>query len=92
MNSFGRWIFLVAFVLITILLVNKGIELWSIGTNVDGAGIGINFLGIEINDRVSEENIPSYACGFFITSAFTLLASIIALKVKRNRAAGSTRR
>lgn len=92
MNSFGRWIFSVAFVLITILLVNKGIELWSLGTNVDGAGIGINFLGVEINERVSEENIPSYAFGFFLTSVFTLLASIIALKVKRNRAAGSIRR
>lgn len=92
LNSFGRWIFSVAFFLITILLVSKGIELWSIGTNIDGAGIGINFLGIEINDRVSEEKIPSYAFGFFITSVFTLLASIIALKGKRNRAAGSIRR
>lgn len=87
MNGFGRWILSIAFVLITVLLINKGIELWSMGTNVDGAGIGIHFLGVEINDRVLEENIPSYAFGFFITSFITLVASIITLKVKSSRAA-----
>lgn len=86
MTSFNHWILSTAFALITVLLVNKGIELWSMGTNVDGAGIGIHFLGIEINDRVPEDNIPSYAFGFFITSFITLLASSVTLKVKRNRA------
>lgn len=52
---------------------NKGLELWSLGTNIDGEGVGIHFLGLEINDSAPEENIPTYAVGFFVTSFITLL-------------------
>ncbi|NBI29084.1 hypothetical protein [Chengkuizengella marina] len=79
MNYITRWIFLMILILFTVLLAYKGITLWSIGTDVDGAGIGIYFLGLEINDKVLEERIPPYAYGFLITSLITLLISIILL-------------
>lgn len=87
MNSFGRWIFIIAFFTITVLLVNKGIELWSIRTAIDGDGIGINLLGLEISDRVPKKDIASYSFGFFITGVITLSASIFTLKVKSKTAA-----
>lgn len=76
MNARNRWIVLFFLGLITVLLVNKGFDLWSLRTNVDGDGIGVHFLGIEINDRVPETNIPTYAIGFFVTSLITLLIAI----------------
>ncbi|WP_404448036.1 hypothetical protein LG307_03220 [Sutcliffiella horikoshii] len=48
----------------------------SLGTNVDGGGIGVHFLGLEINDRVPEANIPTYAIGFFVASVITLLIAV----------------
>jgi len=51
-------------------------DLRSLGTNVDGDGIGVHFLFFEINDRVLEKSIPSYANGFFIASIVTALAAI----------------
>lgn len=76
MNARNRWIVLFFLGLISVLLVNKGFDLWSLGTNVDGDGIGVHFLGIEINDRVPEGNIPTYAIGFFVASIITLLIAI----------------
>ncbi|MDR0140212.1 hypothetical protein RFW18_20845 [Metabacillus idriensis] len=73
MNAINRWIVCTFLTLITVLMVNKGIDLWSLGTNVDGDGIGVHFLGLEINDRVPEANIPTYAIGFFVSSFITLL-------------------
>jgi hypothetical protein len=69
-------------------MVYKGLELWSLGTNVDGDGIGIHFLGLEINDRVSEASIPTYAVCFFVVSFITLLIAFYSYrknfyKVKR---------
>ncbi|MDP5276283.1 hypothetical protein [Chengkuizengella axinellae] len=80
-----QWIMPIIFVLFTGLLLNKGIALRSIGMHVDGAGIGIYFLGIEINDRVRTEQIPSYANGFFITGIITLLVSIVLFVKNLNR-------
>ncbi|MEM5015347.1 hypothetical protein WKH31_03555 [Metabacillus indicus] len=73
MNAINRWIVFTFLAFITVLMVNKGIDLWSLGTNVDGDGIGVHFLGLEINDRVPEANIPTYAMGFFVASFITLL-------------------
>ncbi|MFC4323176.1 hypothetical protein [Litchfieldia salsa] len=89
MNAIYRWIVFIFLALITVLMVNKGIDLWSLGTNVDGDGIGVHFLGLEINDRVPEANIPSYAIGFFVASFITLLIALTLvgktfLKVKGN--------
>ncbi|MCM3666197.1 hypothetical protein M3204_17395 [Mesobacillus subterraneus] len=75
MNSI-KGIVSILLILLTALLAKEGVELWSLGTNVDGDGIGVHFLGFEINDRVPEASIPSYAIGFFVTSAITLLMTI----------------
>jgi hypothetical protein len=76
MNSIKGWIISILLISLTALLVKEGAELWSLGTNVDGNGIGVHFLGLEINDRVPEASIPSYAIGFFVTSVITLLLTI----------------
>ncbi|RDU38644.1 hypothetical protein DRW41_03525 [Neobacillus piezotolerans] len=81
MNAIFRWIVFIFLAFITVLMVNKGLDLWSLGTNVDGDGIGVYFLGLEINDRVPEANIPSYAIGFFVASFINLLIAL-ALVVK----------
>ncbi|MEK3808996.1 hypothetical protein MHB63_20905 [Bacillus sp. FSL H8-0547] len=73
MNAINRWIVFTFLAFITVLMVNKGIDLWSLGTNVDGDGIGVHFLGLEINEQVPEANIPKYAIGFFVASVITLL-------------------
>jgi hypothetical protein len=76
MKAINSWIVFIFLAFISVLMVNKGLDLWSLGTNVDGDGIGIHFLGLEINDRVPEAKIPSYAIGFFVTSLITLLIAI----------------
>jgi heme/copper-type cytochrome/quinol oxidase subunit 4 len=92
MNAINHWIVFIFLAFITVLMVNKGLDLWSLGTNVDGDGIGIRFLGLEISDRVQEGNIPTYAIGFFVASFITLLFafSLVGktfLKLKRNNTA-----
>jgi hypothetical protein len=76
MRSINRWIVIIFLAFITILMVNKGLDLWSLGTNVDGEGIGVYFLGLEINDTVPEAKIPTYAIGFFVASLITLLIAL----------------
>lgn len=63
--------------LLTVLMINKGITLWNMGSNVDGEGIGVYFLFFEINDRVPEQIIPNYAIGFFGASVITALVPIV---------------
>lgn len=63
--------------LLTATLAFKGVDLWSLGTNVDGDGIGIHFIGFEINDRVPKASIPVYAIGFLASSLVTLLIGIV---------------
>lgn len=77
MKSINHWIALILLTFITALMVNKGLELWSLGTNVDGDGIGVYFLGFEINERVPEASIPAYAIGFFVASFITLLIALV---------------
>ena len=76
MNPKIRWLVSLSLVILTILLLLKGLQLWTYGSDVDGNGIGVYFLGLEINDRVSEANISTYAVGFFIAGLCTLLMSI----------------
>ncbi len=82
MKSIKDWVLPVLFVGLSILTVLKGLELRLYGTDVDGQGIGVYFLFFEINDRVPENDIPSYAYGFFISS---LLALFIAVGLVFNR-------
>jgi hypothetical protein len=76
MKGFIGWIVLSFLTLITVLLIRQGLGLWSLGTDVAGDGIGVHFLGLEINDRVSEKNIPSYSIGFFICGIIAFLLTI----------------
>jgi len=50
------------------LAYEKGLELKAIGTNADGDGIGVSFLGLPVAERVPESNIPHYANGFVVFS------------------------
>ncbi|MFC6040744.1 hypothetical protein ACFPYN_15055 [Paenisporosarcina macmurdoensis] len=77
MKVYYRWGVFVLLIALTVLLINKGMDLRSLGTNVDGTGIGVHFLFLEINDRVPENSIPSYANGFFIVSLMTALAALV---------------
>ena len=77
MKIYYRWGVFVFFIGVTVLLINKGMDLRSLGTNVDGTGIGVYFLFLEINDRVPEKSIPSYANGFFIVSLITAIAALV---------------
>lgn len=77
MNNPIRLLSLFVFVMLTITLFLKGLELWSLGTNVDGSGIGVYFLGLEIADHVAERIIPVYSIGFFIASLIALLITFV---------------
>ncbi|THE09132.1 hypothetical protein E1I69_23590 [Bacillus timonensis] len=77
MTKLIRMFTLIVFVTLTISLFLKGLELWALGTDVDGNGIGVDFLGLEIIDRVPERIIPIYSIGFFIASFLTLLITFI---------------
>lgn len=85
MTSIIRSIIAVVLILFAVLLFNRGLELSSLGTDVDGAGIGVYFFAMEINDRVPEESIPSYAIGFFISSfiAFIISMFFIGMNLKK---------
>ncbi|WP_077618481.1 hypothetical protein [Bacillus sinesaloumensis] len=76
MNKPTQLLVSVVLVFLTVTLFVKGLELWSIGSNVDGDGIGIYFLGMEINDRVPVKSIPGYTTGFFILSFAAFLITI----------------
>lgn len=75
-----RWIGLIFLILIAILMFNRGLNLWSLGTNVDGDGIGVYFLGLEMNDSVQETSIPKYAIGFFISGLITASLSLVLIR------------
>lgn len=90
MNTSSRWIIAVILLSFAILLFNKGLELRSLGTNVDGDGIGVYFYAFEINDRVPEERIQSYASGFFTSCFVVFIISILFVRMNlkiRNKTA-----
>lgn len=76
-----KWLGATIFGILSVLMINKGISLWTID-NVDGAGIGVHFLIFEINDKVPEQSIPSYAIGFFVASVLTACLPIAFLGKK----------
>ncbi len=71
-----RWSGFVFLLVVAGLLLSKGMDLRSIGTVVDGSGIGVNFLFFEINDRVPAHRIPVYAYGFLIAGLMTAAAAL----------------
>lgn len=76
-----RWLFVILLSVIGLLFLLKGIELWSVIGKVDGEGIGISFLGMNISDKVLNESISGYALGFTVSSIIPILVAInIAMK------------
>ncbi|MFD1040158.1 permease prefix domain 1-containing protein [Virgibacillus byunsanensis] len=77
-----KWIGTSLSLLLALFLLSEGITLWNIGSTVDGAGIGIHFLGFEINDHVLVQRIPSYAAGFMVASLLTALVPLVLFRKK----------
>jgi hypothetical protein len=82
MKFIKRWIGVGILILFTVVLFSKGLNLWFLGTNVDGDGVGINFLVFEINDSVSADSLPTYTFGFFVLSLIFLIISIMVIRTK----------
>ncbi|MBT2680108.1 hypothetical protein J7E38_13925 [Bacillus sp. ISL-35] len=84
------WLASIVLIVISVLFLQQGMDLWKLGTDVDGDGIGIHFLGFEINDSVQEANIPSYATGFFIAAglSFVLMLVVVSRKIFKMSRAG----
>ena len=54
------------------------------GTNRDGDGIGLYFLGLEINDRVPYGQIPLYLAAFLVMGLLLIaLSTLIYSKSKK---------
>lgn len=80
-----RWLMVILLSIISILFLEKGIELWSSIDKVDGDGIGISFVGLSVSERVLNESIPGYALGFTISALIPILVAInIAIKSKKS--------
>jgi hypothetical protein len=78
-----KWLLVLLLTTISVLFLFKGLELWSVINHVDGNGIRVSFLGLDINDHVLNESISGYALGFTIASLIPfLVAANIALKAK----------
>ncbi|WP_176167316.1 hypothetical protein [Mesobacillus jeotgali] len=77
-----KWLVSIFLIVISGLLLKQGMDLLALGTDVDGEGIGIHFLGFEINDRVPEASIPSYARGFFIAAGISFVLMVVLFERK----------
>jgi hypothetical protein len=72
-----RWVIGIVFSSLGVLLLTQGMNLRTIGEEaVDGDGIGVYFLGMEINEKVPTADIPSYANGFLGTGTILLLLAV----------------
>jgi hypothetical protein len=72
-----RWVIGIVFSSLGVLLLTQGMNLRSIGKEaVDGEGIGVYFLGMEINENVPTADISSYANGFLGTGTILLLLAV----------------
>lgn len=80
MNFIRRWIVVGILIVFAVLSFSKGLNLWSLRSNVDGNGIGIHFLVFEISDSVSSESILNYSIGFFTLSSIALIISIVFIR------------
>jgi hypothetical protein len=59
-------VLLIFLTILGIEMFYKGIELLHLGTDVDGDGIGIHYLGIEMAESLNEQNIPKAATAFLV--------------------------
>jgi hypothetical protein len=67
-----KWIVSIFLLSFSLLLLLKGINLWTALGHADGSGIAISFIGIEISGRAGKEAIPGYALGFTIAGLIPL--------------------
>jgi hypothetical protein len=70
-----KWIIGVVFSLLGVALLITGINVRSI-TTIDGDGVSISFLGMQINERVAMSDLPSYANGFLGTGTIFLILAV----------------
>lgn len=63
--------------LLSVLLLEKGLDLSQLAHKVDGSGIGVSFLGMEIDDRVARSEIHEYAAGFMLAGLALLGATLV---------------
>ncbi|MDM5317057.1 hypothetical protein QUF49_13705 [Fictibacillus sp. b24] len=72
-----RWVTGILFSVLGVLLLTQGLHLRSMSLEeVDGNGIGVYFLGMEINEKVATADIQSYANGFLGTGTIFLLLAV----------------
>lgn len=75
MNTTNRWLGFFVLMFLTVFMFTTGLDVWTLGSAVDGDGVGLYFLGLEINDSLPKENINLYAGGFFLASVVLALAA-----------------
>jgi len=71
-----KWFLVGLFAIMTCLFFIKSYELFTIQEHVDGDGIGLTFLGVEMNEKVSISSIASYSIGFLLMGIVSLIISI----------------
>lgn len=65
------------FFVLAFLLLSEGFHLLESTKQVDGAGVGVYFLFLEINDRVLASDILFYAISFFVASFLAIIAPFV---------------
>lgn len=81
-----KWLMVITLSILSILFLEKGIELWSIVNHVDGDGVGVSFMGMSIGEKVLNESLPGYALGFTVSALIPILVAInIALRLKTKK-------
>lgn len=73
------------FLLLSFLLIREGMSLWHISTTIEpqpGSGIGVYFLVFEVNDRVPDTEILSYARTFLFAGLLTALLPFLLFNKK----------
>jgi hypothetical protein len=81
-----KWLMVITLSILSILFLEKGIELWSIINHVGGDGVGVSFMGMSISEKVLNESLPGYALGFTVSALIPILVAInIALRLKTKK-------
>lgn len=84
-------IWVIFFGVLGVVFFEKGMSLLGEVNGVDGGGIGISILGMEINDRVPEGQIIYYSIGFIVMgitlfcTAFTMVFNSIRKVASENK-------
>lgn len=74
-----RWTGAIVTAVLALFLLNKGMDLSAMGTEIDSTGIEVKLLGIVWSEQVLAEDIPKMARGFMITSIIFFLFSVTLL-------------